>query len=181
MTRIAPIDPATATGDAAQHLAATKKMFGGTPNLFTTAAQAPVALKAMNDLFATLGKSSLGAKQGELLAIAVAQSNRCGYCLSAHTAIGGMYGVEAGALAAAREAASADPKTTALLHLAVAINEARGHLSDAQLTEARMAGVTDQEMVEVVAHVALNVFTNYLNSVAGTEIDFPVVSLASAA
>ena len=181
MSRIAPIDPTTATGDAATHLATTKKMFGGTPNLFTTAAQAPVALKAMNELFATLGKSSLGAKQGELLAIAVAQSNGCAYGLSAHTAIGGMYGLGAEALAAAKGAASADPKTTALLRLAVAINEARGHLTDAQLAEARMAGVTDQEVVEVVAHVALNVFTNYLNSVAGTEIDFPVISLANAA
>lgn len=181
MSRIVPIDPVTATGDAATHLATTKKMFGGTPNLFTTAAQAPVALKAMNDLFATLGKSSLGAKQGELLAIAVAQSNGCAYCLSAHTAIGGMHGLDAGALAAAKGASSADPKTTALLRLAVAINEARGHLTDAQLAEARLAGITDQEVVEVVAHVALNVFTNYLNSVAGTAIDFPVVSLASAA
>ena len=179
--RIPPIDPTGATGETAAQLAIAKKMFGGTPNLVTTAAHSPTALKAMLELFATLGKSSLGAKQGELLAIAVAQSNRCGYCLSAHTAIGGMYGLGADALAAAKGAASADPKTTALLRLAVAINETRGHLTDAQLAEARKAGVTEAEVAEVVGHVALNVFTNYLNSVAGTAIDFPVVSLSSAA
>ena len=181
MSRIAPIDPTTATGEVADHLAATKKMLGGTPNMFTTAALAPAALKAMNELFATLGKSSLGAKQGELLAIAVAQSNGCGYCLSAHTAIGAMFGLDAGALAAAKGAASTDPKTAALLRLAVAINEARGNLTDAQLAAARKAGITDSEIVEVVAHVGLNVYTNYLNNVAKTEIDFPVVSLSSAA
>ena len=181
MPRITPIDPATATGDAAAHLATTKKMFGGTPNLFTTAAHAPVALKAMNELFATLGKSSLGPKQGELLAIAVAQSNGCGYCLSAHTAIGGMYGLDASALAVARTAGSSDPKTSAVLQLAVVINSSRGRITDAQLALARAAGISDQEVVEVVAHVALNVFTNYLNNLAGTAIDFPIVALDQAA
>ncbi len=181
MPRIQPLDPATATGDTAAHLATARKMFGGTPNLVTTAANAPAALNAMLGLFASLGKSSLGAKHGEQIAIAIAQSNGCGYCLSAHTAIGGMHGLDAATLAGARQARSADPKTAALLTLAVAINEARGHVADGVLTAARAAGVTDAEVVEVVAHVALNVFTNYLNNVSQTEIDFPVVSLAAAA
>ena len=181
MPRIAPLDPATATGDTTAHLATTKKMFGGTPNLFTTAAQSPAALHALNGLFAALGKSSLGAKRGEQLAIAVAQANGCGYCLSAHTAIGGMYGLDAATLAAAKGATAGDPKTTALLRLAVAINDARGHIPDATLAAARAAGISDAEIVETVAHVALNVFTNYLNTVAQTAIDFPVVALDQAA
>ena len=168
MPRIQPLDPATATGDTAAHLATARKMFGGTPNLVTTAANAPAALNAMLGLFASLGKSSLGAKQGEQIAIAIAQSNGCGYCLSAHTAIGGMHGLDAATLTGARQARSADPKTAALLTLAVAINEARGQIADGVLTAARAAGVTDAEVVEVVAHVALNVFTNYLNNVSQT-------------
>jgi uncharacterized peroxidase-related enzyme len=181
MPRIRPIDPATATCEAATHLATTRKMFGGTPNLFTTAANAPAALNALLGLFASVGTSSLGAKRGEQIAIAIAQSNGCGYCLAAHTAIGGMNGLDPAALASAKQAASPDAKTAAILKLAVAINEKQGRIDDRALAAASAAGVTDAEVVEIVAHVALNVFTNYLNGVSQTEIDFPVVALDTAA
>lgn len=181
MPRISPLDPTTATGETAAQLEIARKMFGGIPNLVATAARSPAAVTAMLSLFGDLASSSLGARTGELIAIAVAQANRCGYCLSAHTTVGGMHGLSPAELAAARQARSADPKTAAILALAVAINAARGHIDDAALAEARAAGLTDAEIVEVVAHVALNVFTNYLNSVAGTTIDFPVVPLADAA
>ncbi len=181
MPRIHPIDPATATGDVATHLATAKKMFGGTPNLVTTAANAPSTLGAMLGMFASVGKGTLGGKVGEQIAIAVAQSNGCGYCLSAHTAIGAMHGLDQAELAAAKRAVSAQPRTAALLKLAVAINNTRGMVTDAALADARAAGVTDAEIVEVVGHVALNVFTNYLNNVSETTIDFPEVVLDVAA
>lgn len=181
MPRITPINPSTATGETAAHLDTCRKMFGGTPNLFTTAANSPVALGALLSLFANVGKSSFGAKVGELIAIAVAQSNACGYCLSAHSAIGASLGLTPTAIASARGAESADQPTVAALQLAVAINESRGHLDDAAIASARAAGITDAQIVEIVAHVALNVFTNYLNSVAETTIDFPEVRLATAA
>ncbi len=181
MPRIHPVNPATATGDAATQLVATAAAFGGTPNLFTTAAHAPVALEALLGLFKTLGRSSLGAAVGEQVAIAVAQANGCGYCLSAHTAIGGMHGLDAATLASARHAVASDAKTTAILKLAVAIVGTRGNIDDATLAAARTAGVSDAEIVEVVAHVALNVFTNYLNNLCKTVIDFPVVAIEKAA
>ena len=151
MPRIPAIDPATATGAAADQLALTRKMFGATPNMFTTAAQSPAALTAMNAFFAALGKGQLGGKVGEQVAIAVAQTNGCEYCLAAHTAIGGMRGVSA------------------------------ADLGDAELAAARVAGLVDGEIVEVVAHVALNIFTNYFNNLAGTDVDFPRVALETAA
>jgi uncharacterized peroxidase-related enzyme len=181
MPRIQPIDPANATGDTAAHLDTARKMFGGAPNLVTTTAHSPAALGAMLSLFANVGRSSLGAKTGELIAIAVAQSNGCGYCLAAHTAIGGSLGLPAAALADARRAISPDSRTAALLDLAVAINQSRGGISDNTLADARAAGVTEAEIIEVVAHVALNVFTNYLNNVAETTVDFPEVPFAAAA
>jgi len=181
MPRITPIDPTAATGETAFHLQTSRKMFGGTPNLVTTAAHSPAAVGAMLSMFANVGQSSLGPRAGELIAIAVAQSNRCGYCLSAHTAIGETVGLTALALSAARHAESIDPRTAALLRLAVAINTSRGQIDDATLAVARTAGLSDADIVEVVAHVALNVFTNYLNNVADTTIDFPEVSLAAAA
>jgi len=181
MPRIQPIDPTAATGDTAAHLDTARKMFGGTPNLVNTAAHSPAALGAMLSLFASVGKSSLGAKTGELIAIAVAQSNGCGYCLAAHTAIGGAVGLSAAALSDARRATSADARTSALLELSVAVNQSRGRVSDATIANARAAGLTEPEIVEVVAHVALNVFTNYLNNVACTTVDFPEVPFAAAA
>ena len=181
MPRIQPIDPTTATGETAAHLATSRKMFGGTPNLITTAANSPATVGAMLGLFASVGKSSLGAKVGEQIAIAIAQSNSCGYCLSAHTVIGKMHGLDPAELAAAKRAGSVNPKTAAVLTLAVAINQSRGQVSDAVLADARRTGITDAEIVEVVGHVALNVFTNYLNNVSETAIDFPVVALDTAA
>jgi uncharacterized peroxidase-related enzyme len=181
MTRIAPIDPSTTTDETAAHLATVRKMFGGTPNMFTTAAQSPAALGALVSLFANTGRASLGAKVGEQIAVAIAQANGCGYCLSAHTAISARYGLDASTLGAARRAQSSDSRTTALLTLAVAINQSRGHVDDVTLDAARDADITDAEIVEVVAFVALNVFTNYLNSVAQTAIDFPEVPLDNVA
>lgn len=181
MPRIAPIDPTTATGEVAAQLAVSRKLFGGTPNLVTTAAHSATAVGAMLSLFSQLGKSSLGPKAGEQIAIAIAQNNGCGYCLSAHTAVGALHGLKPTELASARHAKASEPKTEALLSLAVAVNQTRGHIDDATLAAARASGLTDAEVVEVVAHVALNVFTNYLNSVAETAIDFPEVSLTAAA
>ena len=63
----------------------------------------------------------------------------------------------------------------------MAINQSRGRVSDDTLADARAAGVADAEIIEVVAHVALNVFTNYVNNVAETTVDFPAVPFAAAA
>lgn len=181
MPRIHPVDPATATGETAVHLATARKLFGGTPNVFTTAGRSPSTLGIMVNFFAEVKKGTLGAQIGEQIAIAVAQSNRCGYCLSAHSAIGAMVGVSPAELAAARLGGSATPRIAAILKLAVAINAERGHVSDVALEEARRAGVTDAEVVEIVGHVALSVFTNYLNNISQTTIDFPVIGFATAA
>lgn len=181
MPRISPIDPATASGALADHLAATKKMLGSTPNLFTTAANSTPALAAMNGFFMALGKGKLGGKIGERVALAIAQANGCEYCLSAHTALGQMHGVDAAELAAARRGSSTDPRAQAAITLALDIVKTRGRVSDDSLAAARAAGLEDSEIVEIVAHVAINIFTNYLNNLAGTEVDFPRVALEQAA
>jgi len=179
--RIQPVDSAVATAAAAEQLAATTKLFGSTPNMFATAAQSPATLAALNGFFASLGKASLSGKIGEQVAIAIAQSNGCEYCLSAHTAIGGMHGVSAANLASARTGHSDDPKAQAAITLALDIVQTKGRVSDAALSTARLAGLADGEIVEVVGHVALNIFTNYLNNLAGTDVDFPVVAIERAA
>ncbi len=181
MPRIQPIDPTSATGAVAAQLEGTRKLLGSTPNMFTTAAQSPAALTALNAFFGAFGKSQLGGKAGEQIAIAIAQENHCEYCLSAHTALGTMHGVTASELDAARSGRASDPKTAAAITLALAIVETRGQVADSALVAARAAGLSEGELVEVVAHVAINVFTNYLNNVAGTTVDFPLVAIDAVA
>lgn len=173
MSRIAALDPAAATGKAKELLDAVKANFGAQPNLFRVAAQSPAALESLLGLFGALGKGAFNGKTRETLALAIAQTNACDYCLAAHSTIGKGAGLSDADISAARAGKAGDGQTEALVTFARAIVASRGLVSDADLAAARAAGASDGALVEVVAHVALNVFTNYLNHVAQTEIDFP--------
>jgi AhpD family alkylhydroperoxidase len=106
----------------------------------------------------------------------VAEANGCEYCLSVHTAIGNGLKIDAGELDAAREARSSRPATEAALKFARRVVDTRGHVSDDDIAAVRAAGYDDAAIGELVALVALNVFTNFFNSVAATEVDFPRVA-----
>jgi uncharacterized peroxidase-related enzyme len=180
MTRLPLIDP-NAPGQAKATLDAVNAQLKMVPNLFRVAANSPAALNALVGMEGALGNGALRARVREQLAIAVAQENGCDYCLSAHTAIGKMIGVSESQLAEARAGKSDDAKVDAMLTLAVEILRQRGRVSITELAAARSAGISDAEIVEIVAGVALNIFTNYLNIVADTEIDFPVLRTAELA
>lgn len=166
--RIAALDPTVAEGSTKTNLDAVQKMLGAVPNLFRVAANAPATLEALVGMFGATGKASLSAKTRNAIALTVAEANRCDYCLSAHTYLGKAQGVDAAALERARDAASDDPKTATVLRFARAIVAERGRV-------APPSGLTDQEVLDTIAVVVLNIFTNYLNTIAETEIDFPVV------
>ena len=178
MQRIAAINPAEATGKAKQLLDAVQAKLGITPNLMKTLAAAPAALEAYLNFGNALGTGALSAKFREQIAIAVAQANSCEYCLSAHSAIGKMVGLTPEEIAASREAHAQDTKRDVGLRFAQSIVVQRGEVSDAVLASVRQAGYTDGEITEIVANVAVNIFTNYFNHVAQTEVDFPRVPLA---
>jgi AhpD family alkylhydroperoxidase len=110
----------------------------------------------------------------EKLALAVSQANSCDYCLAAHTTIGGLVKIPSDEILSSRHGNSKDEKTQAALKFALDVLGSQGHVSDSALADVRAAGFSDGEIGEIVAHVALNVFTNYFNSVAQTDIDFPV-------
>lgn len=176
MPRISPIDPKSATGRAKELLDGVQASIGATPNLFRTLALAPATLDAYLALGKSLSGGSFANAQKEQIALAIAGENHCDYCASAHTLLGRKAGVADEELAANLKGASGDAHVQALLTLAQNIVSKRGFVSDADLTVARDAGVNDAEIVEIVAEVARNIFTNYLNHVAQTEIDFPHVS-----
>ncbi len=181
MTRLTAINPQTATGHTKEMLDAVQQKMKMVPNLMRTLANAPVALESYLSFSGTLAKGKLSAKLRERIAILTAQSNSCGYCLSAHSAIGKMVGLGAGEITAARHGHAEDAKDDAALALAQAILDTRGGVTNEQIAAAKHAGLDEGDITEIVANVALNVFTNYFNRVADTHIDFPVVELQETA
>lgn len=181
MQRIPATDEATASGKAAGLLGAVRKQMGGVPNILATMATAPAVLDGYLGLAGALGKGRLTPRLREQIALAVAGANRCDYCASVHTALGGQHGVPEDELRRNLDGEASEPRVAAALRLATRIVEARGNLADADLDAARQAGFDDEEIVEVVANTVLNIFTNYFNHIAATEIDFPVVRTGLAA
>jgi len=180
MQRIQALDPAETTGKTRRLLDGVQAKLGLTPNLMKTLATAPAALEAYLNFGAALSTGALDAKFREQIAIAVAQANSCEYCLSAHSALGTLAGLTPEELQASREAHAADAKRDAGLRFAQAIVVQRGEVSDAAVAQVRQAGYSDGEITEIVANVAINIFTNYFNHVARTDVDFPVVPVSMA-
>jgi uncharacterized peroxidase-related enzyme len=170
MSRINTISLDTATDATRTVLEGVKKKIGFLPNLFATLATAPVALDTYVQASAILGKTSLSAQQKEAVYLATSQANGCDYCLAAHTLFAGKSGLSAQDIVAARQG-----ELNAYAALARQLSESRGHLSDAQIAAARAAGIDDVKIIEVIALVAVQTLTNYLNNTALTEIDFPAI------
>ena len=163
-------------------LEAVRKQMGSVPNLFRLVANSPAALEGYLGLNGALAKGALDARTRERIALAVAEINGCGYCLAAHTYIGKTVAkLDDAEITANRSGASNDVKADAAVRFAVKVVNARGHVSDADVAAVKAAGLDDAQVVEIVLHVALNTLTNYVNEVAKTEIDFPVVTLRNAA
>lgn len=175
MSRINLVDPSSATG--VDLLGEIRSVFGIAPNMFRAVANSPAALASMWGSFGALGNGRLGAILGEQIAVAVADRNDCHYCLAAHTALGRKAGATAEEMASAQRGKSSDPKTAAALAFAQKLVEERGQVSDADVRALRDVGFDDPDIVEIIAHVALNLFTNYINVALAVPVDFPSVKL----
>ena len=171
--RIPPVDPDHATGAIRRLFVEIRAKFALVPNLFRVLANAPAALEGLMGLSAALARGALDEKTREQLALAIAESNLCAYCLSGHTAMAAKIGMSRVEIDDAIRASAADARTDAILKLARSIVVQRGELSDADLGRARAGGLSDGEIVETVANVALNIFENYMSHVARLPIDFP--------
>ncbi len=172
-SRIHPVDPDHATGPIRRLFAEIQAKFGLVPNLFRVLANAPAALEGLMNLGAALAGGALDEKTREQLALTIAESNLCGYCLSAHTAIAAKIGLKQAEIDDAIRASAADARTDAILKLARNIVVQRGEISDSDLQRARAVGLSDGEIIETVANVALNIFKNYVSHAARLPIDFP--------
>lgn len=183
MSRIS-IPPTVDASPAASQplLNAVKALLGSVPNLFRLVANSPAALEGYLGLNGALAKGALDGRTRERIALAVAQVNECGYCLAAHTYLGkNVAKLDLAEMTANRSGSSTDPKAAAAVRFAVAVARARGHVTNADLDAVKLAGYTEGDVIEIVLHVALNTLTNYVNEVAKTDIDFPVVPTSLAA
>lgn len=163
-------------------LEAVNKAIGTVPNLHRLVANSPAALEGYLAMNGALGKGKLPAQTRERIALAVAEVNGCDYCLSAHTYLGkNVANLDDAEITANRNGASNDPKADAAVRFAVQLVKARGHVGADDVEAVRAAGYTDAQLLEIVQHVALNTWTNYVNSAFATEIDFPVVNARNAA
>jgi uncharacterized peroxidase-related enzyme len=177
-----PVSIETAPAASQALLQAVKQQLGVAPNLFRMVANSPAALEGYVGLIGALGKGALPAPTRERIALAVAEINGCSYCLSAHTYLGrNVAKLDDAEMTANRNGSSNDTLAAAAVRFAASVARERGHVSNEELRAVRAAGYDDAQIIEIVQHVALNVWTNYVNSVAETEIDFPVVPARKAA
>ncbi|OYX45056.1 MAG: peroxidase [Rhodobacterales bacterium 32-67-9] len=181
MARVAVIDPKSATGDAKALLYAVQSALGMVPNFIRVLANSPAALQAFLGLHGIAGAGTLDAMTRERIALAVAEQNACQYCVSAHTAIGRKAGLDSDEMLANRAGRSSDARAAAALTFAMALVEHTGQVTAAEVEAVRAAGHTDGEIIEIITHVAMNIFTNLLGKATQVEIDFPRVDLTRAA
>lgn len=180
MSRLTQISDADASPAAAELFGAIKSKVGMVPNLYRVMANEPAVLAADLGLGEALGKGSFDAKTREAIALVTAGANNCDYCASAHTAVSKNLNVDDAEIAARLRGRSTDPKVQAILTFAKSVVDTRGFVSDEDIKNARNAGLSEGEIVETVANVVANIFTNYVNHVANTDIDFPVVKANAA-
>jgi uncharacterized peroxidase-related enzyme len=179
--------PVPATVDAAPAasrplLEAVKRQLGVVPNLFRLVATSPAALEGYLGMNGALAKGALPAATRERIALAVAEINGCAYCLSAHSYLAtNLAKLDAAEIAANRAGTSTDAKADAAVRFAASVARERGHVGPEEVAAVKAAGYDDAQVIEIVQHVALNTWTNYINEVAGTPIDFPLVALRKAA
>ena len=173
MTHIEPINPKDATGKAKDLLDGVQAKFGKAPNIFKTMANSPAALEGFLQLHGALAGGVLSESFQEQIALCVSEKNGCDYCLAAHTEMGKGAGLSEEEVIASRRGDSTDSKIQAGLKFARKIVSSQGWASDDNYNAVTQAGYSSEEIIEIIALVAKNIFANYFNHIAGTAIDFP--------
>jgi len=177
MSRLNVVTKETADAGQLALLDQIQAQLGMVPNFLGILANSPDALSAFLGLHQISGAGDLDPQTRERIALVVAQSNACEYCVSAHTAIGRKAGLSSAEIAASRSGASQDAKAAAAVTFAQALNANLGEVTQAEFDAVRNAGYSDAEIVEIITHVGMNILTNLIGKTSQVEIDFPKVSL----
>lgn len=178
--RIKALNPDTTTGKSKDLFNAVQRKLGMVPNMMRTMGNSPAVLSGYLSFSGALAESSLGTKLEEQIALTVANINGCEYCNAAHSFIGEkLAGLSLDTIENARVANSVDPKSQAALSFAKLMVIERGRVSASDIESLKQAGFDEAAIAEIIAHTALNIFTNYFNNAVGTVVDFPKVELAA--
>jgi uncharacterized peroxidase-related enzyme len=175
LNRITQVEPTHAKGKTKHLFDQLQTELGVVPNLFRVLGNSPAALEGYLNFNGALAAGYFDVKVREQIALTVAESNLCGYCLSAHAFASERVGLTQKDIANAIHATATIGKIDGILKLARSIVVQRGEVRDSDLERARLFGMTDGEIVETVANVVLNILTNYINHMARTLVDFPEV------
>ncbi|WP_207429771.1 carboxymuconolactone decarboxylase family protein [Pedobacter sp. SYSU D00535] len=182
MQRLIALEPEKTTGKSKDLFNTIQSKLGMVPNMMRTMGNSPAVLNGYLSLSAALGEGKLGARLGELIALTVANANACSYCNAAHSFIAEkLVHVDVPAIDAAREGRSSDEKIQAALGFAQALVQQKGQTSDEDIQALKAVGYTDETIAEIIAHVGLNILTNYFNNAAKVSVDFPEVALVQPA
>ena len=178
-TRVMAIDVPSASPSIQELLDAVRRRAGRIPNMMRAMAVAPRVLSGYLAFSGAMSGGSLSPTLREQLALSAAQANGCDYCLSAHTALAKYLGLTPEEILLSREGQALDEKGSAALAFAARLLETRGAVAESDWSLVRQAGWNDSEILEIIGHVALNLFTNIFNNAVATEIDFPRTSSAN--
>lgn len=173
--RILPVTDTDTPEKSKPMLEAVAAQFGKAPNMLRTLAHSPAALQSYLSQVTALSGGELAVQLREQIALVTAGISGCDYCASAHTLAGKRRGLDAAEMLENLAGRSGDPKTRVALDFVHAMVTRRGQIAGDAVDGLRRAGYSEGEIVEIIAHVGMNLFTNYVNHIAGTVIDFPLV------
>ncbi|SHJ76560.1 carboxymuconolactone decarboxylase family protein [Paraburkholderia terricola] len=178
MSRLTTIRPEEATGAAAEVFAKIKKAVGKVPNAYATVGtHSPEALGAALAFDAAVAASTLGKADIEVIKLAVSEHVGCDYCVAAHTLMGKLAGLSSDDMKHVRAGvATGDAKRDALVTYVRTLVGTRGTVPEAVVDAVRAAGYTDRQIIEINLAIASITFTNLVNRVNDTTLDFPAVN-----
>lgn len=173
MTRINLVDPTAAQGELKELFATAAQTFGSVPNFVRALGNSPALLRGFLGLYGGLSKGAIDAATAERIALAMAESNGCDYCVSAHTALAQGIGLSAEEITAARNGTSSEARSKAAVLFARAILGNKGQVTAVEMDAVRSAGYNDAQIAEIIGHVGLNTLLNFFGKASQIEIDFP--------
>ena len=178
MSRLSTINPQDATGAAAELFGKIKKAAGKVPNAYATiGTHSPASLGAILGVEAVLASSSLSKSDIEVIKLAVSEVAGCDYCLAAHTVMGKFAGLSQDTMKQVRAGAeTGDAKRDALVRFVRTLVKTHGTVAADELDAVRAAGYSEQQVIEVILAITSITFTNLVNRVNDTTLDFPAVA-----
>ncbi len=181
MANLNLINPDLAQGELKELFAAVAQTFGTVPNFIKAMGNSPALLGGFLGLYGGLSKGAIDAATAERIALAMAETNSCQYCLAAHTALAQGAGLSADEITAARHGTSSDTRAAAAVVFARAVLDNKGQVTAGEIDAVRQAGYNDAQITEIIGHVGLNTLLNYFGKATRIDIDFPRAAALTAA